>query len=374
MRLQALTVGAVLLASLAATTASAQTTIYGIDLRNDNFFTTSTVGFVPNYSIVGAPAVSAFAIDFDANASSLWGIEYGTQSYGTFDLATGVFTALGTVGAVAAADNVSGLTCDVFDDWWMCNLSGGSSYLYKGDVTTGSFTLIGNMGVASMIDISIDSHGNLYGFSLDDNLYSINRVTGVATVIGASGFNANYAQGMDFDWSTDTLFATIYTGGGTGAFSQFDLTTGIATLLEDTLPLNAEMEMACEEAAPSQYATCQWYCGSGINMDTYTIVSPIVLGGTFTASVAIPAPNVGAVVAGYVGRLTFPIWGMEGLVNVAATEVMGLPTAFGGSPITLTWSVPSNPAYLGYSVFTQAAGVGGGVINLTCAFDCTAGY
>ena len=123
-----------------------------------------------------------------------------------------------------------------------------------------------------------------------------------------------------------------------------------------------------------QSAHCQPYCGSSINMDTYTVVDPFVLGGTFQGTVGFPSPNFGAVVAGYLGRLTFPIWGQEGLVNVATPEVMGVPTAFGPSPVTISWAVPNEPAYAGFHVYTQAAGFGGGVINLTCAYDCIVGY
>ena len=121
-------------------------------------------------------------------------------------------------------------------------------------------------------------------------------------------------------------------------------------------------------------ASCAWYCGAGTNMNTYTISTGYVLGGTFVGTVAFSAPNVGAVIAGYLGALIFPIWGQQGLVNVATPEVMGLPAATGASPVSISWAVPSDAAYLGYHVYTQAAGFGGGVITLTCAFDCTAGY
>ena len=128
----------------------------------------------------------------------------------------------------------------------------------------------------------------------------------------------------------------------------------------------------CERiTAPT--ATSSWYCGSSVNIDTYTISNGFELGGTFQGTVAIPGPNLGAIVAGYLGRLTFPMWGQEGLVDVSKPEVLGLPSGFGW-PTVVTWPVPSDPAYAGYHVFTQAAGIGGGVINLTCAHDCTAGY
>jgi hypothetical protein len=375
MRVQPRHVGALLLACIGATSVSAQTPIYGLNVRLGDFFDSNTSTFVSSYNPIVGAGTTAFAIDFDADATVLWGIEYGTQNYGTFDLATGAFTALGVVSGPALSDNISGLTCDVFGVWWLSNISSAGCELYRGDVTTGTFTLVGDIGVDSIIDLSVDSYGNMYAMSIaTDSLYSIDTLTGAGTLLGATGLASGYAQGMDFDWSDDTLYATIYTGGGTGKFCDMNLTTGAANVREDTFVLNAEMEMACQETFLVQHAMCQMYCGSDINMNTYTVTSPVVLGGTFAGSVGFTAPNIGAVAAGYIGRLTFPIWGMEGLVDVGTREIMGLPANFGTSPVVLTWAVPSNPAYVGFHVYTQAAGIGGGVINLTCAYDCTAGY
>jgi hypothetical protein len=124
----------------------------------------------------------------------------------------------------------------------------------------------------------------------------------------------------------------------------------------------------------SAVAAASWYCGSGVNMDTYTVVSPLILGGTFQGSVGISAPNTGAVIGGYLGASTFPIWGGEGLVNVLTREVLGLAPGFGPSPIVLTKTIPNDPTYAGLHVWTQAVAIGGGQLNLTCAFDCTVGY
>jgi photosystem II stability/assembly factor-like uncharacterized protein len=121
-------------------------------------------------------------------------------------------------------------------------------------------------------------------------------------------------------------------------------------------------------------ASCQWYCGSGVNLDTFTVSAPYTIGGTFQGTVGFSAPNIGAVIAGYLGRLTFPIWGQEGLVDMARKEVMGLPSSVVGNPAIITWSVPNVATYVGLHVWTQAAGFGGGVISLTCAYDCTVGY
>ena len=127
-------------------------------------------------------------------------------------------------------------------------------------------------------------------------------------------------------------------------------------------------------ALPTVGASCQWYCGSATNMDTYTVGAPYLLGGAFQGTVGFSAPNIGAVIAGYLGQLTFPIWGQQGLVNVGTTEVMGLPSGIGASPVVIMWAVPNEPAYVGFHVYSQAATFGGGQINLTCAYDCTVGY
>ena len=57
----------------------------------------------------------------------------------------------------------------------------------------------------------------------------MNKTTGAATLVGPIGINANFAQGMDFDWATNTLYATMYVGTGVGAYVAIDTTTGAPT-------------------------------------------------------------------------------------------------------------------------------------------------
>jgi hypothetical protein len=120
-------------------------------------------------------------------------------------------------------------------------------------------------------------------------------------------------------------------------------------------------------------ATEEWYCGAATNLDTYTISRGFVLGGTFQGTVDITPSDVAAMIVGYLGGVTFPIWGQEGLVDIGTPEVMGL-MGIGSSPITLTMSMPADPVFAGYHVYTQAAGFGYGSVNLTCAYNCTVGY
>ena len=127
------------------------------------------------------------------------------------------------------------------------------------------------------------------------------------------------------------------------------------------------------DAAASTPAECNWYCGSGTNVDflTTTVLRQRE-GIAWQCSMAVSSPHVGALVAGYLGQLVFPIWGQEGLVDITKPEVMGLPTGY-GSTVQITWPVPPNMQYVGYHVFLQSAAFGGG-IELSCAYDCTVGY
>ncbi|MCP3917921.1 MAG: hypothetical protein GY711_20430 [bacterium] len=234
-------------------TASAQSPIVGWNLRGaDAVFTSDTSTFVASYVQTVAPAaLPLYGIDWDASATTLWAIDNVTFEYGTLEPATGAFTVVG----VSNMPGITGLTASPDGTTWYASDYDGvaNTQLYVGDVTTGVFTLVGDIGAGIHIDIAMDSNGNLYSHSIsDDTLYSVNTTTGMGTALpNATGFAANFAQGMDFDWTDDTLYATIYTGGGTGMFCSFDLTTGLPATMEDTVGLNAEMEMAIQVAAPS---------------------------------------------------------------------------------------------------------------------------
>jgi hypothetical protein len=248
--------------------AGAQSTIYGMDVRIQRFFTTDTANFVANFTAVAPNNLPIFALDFDATATTLWGIQNpvapAPAPYGTFDLATGVFTPVGNLTGPASA---AGLTAHPNGTtWYVLENLAGSVNLWRGDIAaSGTFTLVGTSTVMGLaIDISCDSQGNLYANSIStDSLYSIDSTTGAATLIGPTGFATNFAQGMDFDWSTDILYATLYTGGGTGGFCTVNLTTGAATQLEDTLSLNAEMEIAIQ--VPSGGTIGTNYCTANPN-------------------------------------------------------------------------------------------------------------
>ena len=242
---------------LVASAASASL-IYGFNMRGDanQLFSTDTGGFVSGFTTIGGAIGPdpTFAMDMDLTATTLWAVLFdGLNTYGTIDTGTGVFNPMGTLSGPAAADNVSGLSVDpTTGDWYISAIGGGVATLYRGNIATGSFSAVGPIGFDLNIDLAIDSQGNAYGLDIGvDELLSISLATGAGTLIGPTGINTNFAQGMDFDYATDTLYATMYTGGGTGVFASISTVTGLATVLEDTTPLNAEMEMVVATAIPA---------------------------------------------------------------------------------------------------------------------------
>ncbi|CAG0981656.1 hypothetical protein PHYC_01798 [Phycisphaerales bacterium] len=238
----------------AAATQTALATIsdvYAVNLRaSPNTLLRFPVNAPANNVISANASYDGFAIDFNGDASVLYGITAAAspgQQFGTIDTTTGNFTPIGLTGVAEA--NWGGLAHDATNGN-MYALAG--TNLYTMNLATGAATLATPLTAPGMLLIDIAVHpitGQMYGHDIaTDNLVSIDKVTGLVTPIGPTGFLANFAQGMDFDPQTGILYATVYTGGGTGAFCSFDLNTGAATAIVSTTPWNAEMEMAIAPA------------------------------------------------------------------------------------------------------------------------------
>jgi hypothetical protein len=82
------------------------------------------------------------------------------------------------------------------------------SFLYEIDANEPSVLPIAEIvGAGVIIALAIDDSGTLFGLSISsDSLYSIDKLSGVPTLIGPIGFNANFGQGMDFDRASGVLY------------------------------------------------------------------------------------------------------------------------------------------------------------------------
>ena len=231
-------------------------TVFAMDLRTaPNNIISFPVG-TPGYNLIGQCAIDSYAIDFDNSGTTLYAIEVLSSApagIGTINTTTGAYTQIAPVSGMTGSPG--GLSCDPLTGTFyaLATSGAGANNLYTVNPNTGAATLIGAMGGTTelFVDIAISPTGQMFAHDIaSDSIYSVDKSTGATTLLGATGYACNYAQGMDFDYADGNLYATLYTGGGTGVFARIDLTTGAATPLLDTSSWNAEMEMAINSPIP----------------------------------------------------------------------------------------------------------------------------
>lgn len=140
-------------------------------------------------------------------------------------------TSLGII--TGYSSSATGLAYDqTADVLFLCSSDGGSSYLYTIDPDDYSANLVGDISSPLIIGIAFDSTGQLYGIDLvNDNLVTINKGTGTASVIGSLGVDLNYAQDIAFDRDNATLYGTLYETSSAGGLYTINTTTGAANLV-----------------------------------------------------------------------------------------------------------------------------------------------
>ena len=237
-------------ASFFATTAFSQSPIAGVNLRGpDRMFTSNTGSIVGSYA--NGPNLPAsreiFALDYDAAATTLWAIDFATSEYGTLDPAAGGFQSMGV--STLPLNFANGLTAAPDGDTWYVvgQLGGNTSQVWVGDIETGVFHPLAQFTNAFIADIACDRQGIVYGLSLvNDSLYKIDPMTSAVTFVGTHGLATDFAQGLDFDWGSDTLYASLYIGSGVGQFCSLDTMNGQILTSMSTNAINAQLKFAVE--------------------------------------------------------------------------------------------------------------------------------
>jgi hypothetical protein len=105
------------------------------------------------------------------------------------------------------------------------------SSLYSINMTNGTVTLIGNTlpGIL-LINLAINNNGECYSVDINsDQLGIVNLTTGLFSPIGSVGFNAGYAQDMEFDRESNELYMAAY--GSTGELRWVNKSTGNTLLI-----------------------------------------------------------------------------------------------------------------------------------------------
>ncbi len=263
-----------ILASLAlaaaAPAATGQTRVFGYDIRNARTFRSTLPGFVNNFTGLATDIRPLYGVDMDASGSTIYAIDDNMRSIHTISKTTGVVTTSGTplLGVPnTPATRVSGLAAHPGTGGWALSLlvSTSATNIYVGNVETGSFSVAGTLQGLSLIDIAYDAQGRLFGLNLNDGgLYRITVTpTTSATLIGIVDNTIAFAQGMDFDWSTNQLYAALYSGSGLGRLVEIDTMTGAPLTVASTVPLDAELEICIERGGFAPFGTT--YCQGNTN-------------------------------------------------------------------------------------------------------------
>jgi hypothetical protein len=162
----------------------------------------------------GTPWTGGAFIDGDFSKLYVLAGSFGANpdQFATIDTATGAKTVIATSPSPGGA-GWNGMAYDTTTGtmYAVTGCPSGSS-LYTIDINTGTTTLVGAMSnEACTVSIAIDSAGQMFGVDIvNDALYAIDKTNGSDSLIGSIGFNANYAQEMTFDLSTDVLYYAAF--------------------------------------------------------------------------------------------------------------------------------------------------------------------
>jgi len=116
-----------------------------------------------------------------ATAAPILWVGDGDGTLGKVDVATGVATVIGQMGAT-----MTDIAFDPSGNLWGITFG----QLYQINPTTAAITLVGNMGGASKNALVFGADGTLYAAG-GNALYTVNTATGASTLIGSGGYNSS---------------------------------------------------------------------------------------------------------------------------------------------------------------------------------------
>ena len=142
----------------------------------------------------------------------------------------GSVTVLGSSSKVTSQHIWTGLAFDQSNGiLYGLSTDGAQSQLYSIHPGNGTATALVPIALPVPIWLACDTTGRLYTMDIDsDRLYEIDPVSGEASELGATGFDASFAQDADFDPRTNELYLAAYPTGGQGSLlRKADLSSGL---------------------------------------------------------------------------------------------------------------------------------------------------
>jgi hypothetical protein len=245
------------------------------------------------FTTIGANAQPLFAMTYNVSATVLYAMDNTSRQLGTINETTGAFTSIGAINPDPGASfTLLGLAFDPTSGIAYTNMSNAATNnLYRIDVSTAALTLVGAItGVPFGIDLAFDNTGQLYSHDIGaDTFIRVDKTTGAPTVVGPTGMNANFAQGMMHDPSDDTIYgcAFVIVPAQQGQLVTFNKTTGLATIVAGPVP--QEMECGVKRAGGGP---CTAPIFGGITSATNAGTSSCAINLAWNAAIACPTTTV----------------------------------------------------------------------------------
>ncbi len=243
----------------------------------------------------------------------------------------------------------SGLAGDPDGTLYASATSISESELYTIDPADGTATLIGTINNSpACIAIAINSVGEMYGFDLvNDSLISIDKITGAGTIIGSLGFDANFGQGMDFDYETDILYLAAFNNGTFQPELRIaDVITGNTTNI-GTFSVDQVGSMAVAVMSSPDWAAVSTNEGSiaAGGVDTFEVIfdsNTVSNKGTYTAKLI------------FYGGFVNEVPHMPLTMHIADGPMLSAPSQidFGAVHVNVTSNIPLLIKNAGYGVIT----------------------
>ena len=168
--------------------------------------------------------------------STLYAVKFYTRELVKISTTDASITSLGILLPTQNGNEVwTGMTAAPNGDVLGVTTDGSVSRIYNIDIKNCAASIIGTISSQPLvIDIAINTKGELFGIDIiNDVLININPETAAPTVIGNIGFNANYAQGLDFNDENGILYFAAYSTNFGGQLKTVNTDTGDTTSIGD---------------------------------------------------------------------------------------------------------------------------------------------